>query len=1449
MSPKIDNLSSANSIAKAQRFIQRHFYLLLLIPLFIIIIPITKPGISITGDFPYLDSPDYAAKRLSMWIETGSIDGFEFLPRFPILGMWELLGYIHLTTEIGTKVMIVLGFLLSSFSFYFSFLKFFQGKFLTLNFKLKISAILGSIFYAYNIWSFNRVHHWYLWIGYALFPIFFVSVLYSIKDTKHWKYIISAVFFWSIASSTPHMAVFYGIALIVSSLGFVFSAVFNHKSKGHLIRLVIPAVLIIVFYLLVNLYWIYPYFIASKAGAINPNYEFTEENINLLSRYSNFLNTLRGMAYWINLEVIRAYDHTNFFDLWQYASFVVPVVAFLTLISKRSLKQSIIFSSVAVIGIFFAMGTRSPVNYYDLMLSTPVLDKLVWLLRDPDKMTFLIAFAYSFLVGLFSFKFLSIFVRNKNNKINLVVSTSFVILLIGSISITGYPYYKARLAPLEPIILPEEFDKLNKYLSSVNPYRVYFAPYPMEETQWDKNGRVATIYQTHSIKPSIESTEYNLGASNYYNFLESYVMGNKSKDVSNLLFPLGTSYLIYHNDTWSRTLDKPNVENIKLLNKLRLLNDIKNVKDIGFFKIFKTNGSTGSESVGEVNIPSQKMFAVGGLDAYASLNSLTSFNSLKSSVQFSDNILLAKNIGFQDPDQLIMYGSQSYDDLALSFVDDKYVIVPIQSTIRDDPATSWSKSSTSDPINAEFHTRLRSLGISNWDFDYGKGLVITKSMGANISIPVNVHDSKSIGDSKVKTVQLFVRIFENQKGGAINVYFDGKLTSQVDTYDKISNNFKWVNLGSLNATSGKHTLTMQNVAGFNAVNIFAIIPPDEMAKIRSETSSLFKNKTQIAYLMEAESSFRESKGDDTGMSQFLYEENETKSNQDLENTHGKNIEGQFSVPNDADLATIKFDMHSNNNTSLNNQALTAIVNIYPSKIKHSVYSAEFELNKNNISIPLGKLRQLEWLNYDKDIVSTTIDGTSHLDGNYSLSVNTNASQKDGWNIISTDFIPIHNDRYYNASLRISASDVSQLHSRILYFDSEKRLIAEGTEYVFREHDGTFRDNFASSILPPLNARYLKLQVLTLSDNPKPSKYVVDDVKLDEISIPKSTYKNALALNLESKKDALLNNTGQINSINKVVETELFTVDGGKSYKYAITLSGNMVDQNSILISFKNSSGITKSTKYGINSSQGEVLSLRAGSEIAGDLTILKPSNYTLAIKARMCESCTFLSAHIVRKNDNGISDNLIQNSTLDLKANVSRFDWLTSNDTFLTPGAYKIRIHSNSQTDLDAVVLYSDDRIADNPINKVDNDKLGLFGINESLPSSISSYNRIDSTKHVVAIKNATRPYIISFTESYDPYWTAYSIDSNTKTALSDKDTNFRVNSIPLYGVTNGFYINKTGNYNLVIEYEPQKWFIQGSIASTISVIAILLLILFVIQKEILIWPYLQIVTKMKRQR
>jgi hypothetical protein len=181
------------------------------------------------------------------------------------------------------------------------------------------------------------------------------------------------------------------------------------------------------------------------------------------------------------------------------------------------------------------------------------------------------------------------------------------------------------------------------------------------------------------------------------------------------------------------------------------------------------------------------------------------------------------------------------------------------------------------------------------------------------------------------------------------------------------------------------------------------------------------------------------------------------------------------------------------------------------------------------------------------------------------------------------------------------------------------------------------------------------------------------------------------------------------------------------------------------------------------------------------------------------------------------SNTTIKTSNISLKNNMSgaKWLWLYPNSTYpLKKGAYQLKIYSDGQADLDSVVLYSVD--SDNFSNTNKENKNLVFNPKFSSPAQIADYKKINPTKHILKIENATRPFMISFAEAYDPLWVAYSNDDN------NPGNNIKTSSLPLYSVVNGFYINKTGNYTLTIEYQPQKWFVQGGIISVITVIAIL---------------------------
>jgi hypothetical protein len=110
-----------------------------------------------------------------------------------------------------------------------------------------------------------------------------------------------------------------------------------------------------------------------------------------------------------------------------------------------------------------------------------------------------------------------------------------------------------------------------------------------------------------------------------------------------------------------------------------------------------------------------------------------------------------------------------------------------------------------------------------------------------------------------------------------------------------------------------------------------------------------------------------------------------------------------------------------------------------------------------------------------------------------------------------------------------------------------------------------------------------------------------------------------------------------------------------------------------------------------------------------------------------------------------------------------------------------------------------------------------LFGAEILPPAKISMYKNYAPTKHVLNITNATSPFILSFAESYDNLWSYSITDAYNNNVLQGFNSTTR--SIPLYSVVNGFLVNKTGNYTLTLEYQPQEWFVQAGIASLAALI------------------------------
>jgi hypothetical protein len=144
---------------------------------------------------------------------------------------------------------------------------------------------------------------------------------------------------------------------------------------------------------------------------------------------------------------------------------------------------------------------------------------------------------------------------------------------------------------------------------------------------------------------------------------------------------------------------------------------------------------------------------------------------------------------------------------------------------------------------------------------------------------------------------------------------------------------------------------------------------------------------------------------------------------------------------------------------------------------------------------------------------------------------------------------------------------------------------------------------------------------------------------------------------------------------------------------------------------------------------------------------------------------------------------------------------------------------------------------------------------NLSLPKPLITFKKVNPTKYIVVVKNATQPFFLVFSESYDPQWKVYVEDKsinfdkivvehpdvNVKEAIHDWDM-FTVQDVSylfkepavnetyhfiVNGYANAWYIdpnkidkNNNGEFTITIYFLGQSLFYLGLIISFITFIA-----------------------------
>lgn len=116
-------------------------------------------------------------------------------------------------------------------------------------------------------------------------------------------------------------------------------------------------------------------------------------------------------------------------------------------------------------------------------------------------------------------------------------------------------------------------------------------------------------------------------------------------------------------------------------------------------------------------------------------------------------------------------------------------------------------------------------------------------------------------------------------------------------------------------------------------------------------------------------------------------------------------------------------------------------------------------------------------------------------------------------------------------------------------------------------------------------------------------------------------------------------------------------------------------------------------------------------------------------------------------------------------------------------------------------------------------DNVKISRVNDGIYNEIANkpeaptvvYKKISAEKFKVKITGAKSPFVLIQSETHDPLWVVRMSDGT------------KINAQPFYKTICGYPISKTGNFELTIEYEPQRWYAYG--LTTVLIVLLLCLV------------------------
>ncbi|MEM2074271.1 MAG: hypothetical protein QXO33_06965, partial [Nitrososphaeria archaeon] len=505
------------------------------------------------ANFP-LDIRVFINRYLYIWDSAqGSLDPGKFAFWVPIgvlLKAYEFLG-LPFSPYIFQRGLVYILVLSSSLSMYFlshTLLKERRNR--------HIAALIASLLYTFNLYSLVVI--WgslaFLMFQYAFLPLVLALYIRSIDDRRGFRYAVFVAIIWTVTMTPAYITsslVLSDWMIVILYLGYSLLTTPNTKIKLHLSYFTLC---MMGSWLLLNTFWLIP--LLSSLNLIVIQKESISPPLHLFEANSvAVLDGFRLTGYWGLSSAYKGSRYFPWYNIYQTPlfialSFVLPILAALSILINRRNKHVIFFGILLLLAVFLAKGPRPPLGEINLWL----FNNMILLTAFRSLYQRFIGYAvlsYSFLIGSLISSQIEIFRRRCLLKhISIFIILFLLLAVLGpytSPAWTGDFYSTEGIIPSKRITIPNYYWEAAEWINNQpDEFAILPLPFPIRGgiVLWWKNGTqgYSGIYPFLLLSSKFFLVSNKIGA-----FLATSIVNGSMRDAG-MLSLFNIKYVVLHRD-------------------------------------------------------------------------------------------------------------------------------------------------------------------------------------------------------------------------------------------------------------------------------------------------------------------------------------------------------------------------------------------------------------------------------------------------------------------------------------------------------------------------------------------------------------------------------------------------------------------------------------------------------------------------------------------------------------------------------------------------------------------------------------------------------------------------------------------------------------------------------------------------------------------------------------